>query len=45
MGLPNSNRSKIEHNRPNIVVLDKIERSCNVIDIVCPFDMYKSDGK
>lgn len=29
---------QIEHNRPDIVVLDKIERSCNVIDIACPFD-------
>ena len=24
--------------RPDVVVLDKIERSCYVIDIACPFD-------
>ena len=29
---------QIEHNRPVVVVLDKIERSCYVIDIACPFD-------
>ena len=29
---------QIEHNRPDVVVLDKIERSCYVIDITCPFD-------
>ena len=29
---------QIEHNRPDVVVLDKIERSCYVIDIACPFD-------
>ena len=38
MGLPNSNRPQIEHNRPDVVVLDKIERSCYVIDIAWPFD-------
>ena len=29
---------QIEHNRLDVVVLDKIERSCYVIDITCPFD-------
>ena len=31
---------QIEHNRPDVhvVVFDKIERSCYVIDIACPFD-------
>ena len=29
---------QIEHNRPDVVVLDMIERSCYVIDIACPFD-------
>ena len=29
---------QIEHNRSDLVVLDKIERSCYVIDIACPFD-------
>ncbi|XP_068707395.1 uncharacterized protein [Montipora foliosa] len=29
---------QIEHNRPDVVVLDKIERSCYVIDIACSFD-------
>ena len=44
MGLPNSNRPSTEHNRPDVVVLDKIERSCNVIDIACPFDT-RGNGK
>ena len=29
---------QIEHNRPDVVVLDKIERSCYLLDIACPFD-------
>ena len=29
---------QIEHSRSDVVVLDKIERSCYVIDIACPFD-------
>ena len=29
---------QIEHNRPDVAVLDKIERSCYVIDIACSFD-------
>lgn len=28
---------KIEHNRPAIVVIDKKERSCTIINIACPF--------
>ena len=28
----------LEHNRPNIVVLEKEERTCSVIDVACPFD-------
>ena len=29
---------RLEHNKPDIVVVDKVERSCLVIDIACPFD-------
>lgn len=29
---------EIEANRPDIVLLDKIERNCFIIDIACPFD-------
>ena len=28
----------LEHNRPDTVVLEKEERTCNVIDVACPFD-------
>ena len=28
----------LEHNRPDIVVLEKEERTCSVIDVICPFD-------
>ena len=28
----------LEHNRPDIVVLEKEERTCSVIDVACPFD-------
>ena len=31
--------NKIEHNKPDIVVLDKIERKCLIIDVACPFDI------
>ena len=30
--------NKVEHNKPDIVVLDKIERKCLIIDVACPFD-------
>ena len=33
----------IEHNKPDIVVLDKIERKCLLIDVVCPFDIRVKD--
>ena len=28
----------LEHNRPDIVVLEKEDRTCSVIDVACPFD-------
>ena len=31
--------NEIEHNKPDIVVLDKIKRKCLVIDVACPFDI------
>ena len=30
---------KLEHNRPDIVVIDKTERTCLIIDPSCPFDL------
>ena len=35
--------SKIEHNKLNIVVLDKIERTCLFIDVACHFDIQVKD--
>ena len=29
----------LDHNRPDIVVLEKKERVCYIIDVACPFDM------
>lgn len=29
---------RIEHNKPDIVLLNKEEKSCNIIDVACPFD-------
>ena len=29
---------RIEHNKPDIVVLDKKQKSCLIIDVACPFD-------
>ena len=31
--------NKIEHNEPDVVVLDKIECKCLIIDVACPFDI------
>ena len=28
----------LEHNRPDIVVLEKEERACSVMDVACTFD-------
>ena len=30
---------KIEHNKPDLVLLDKKKRICHIIDMACPFDM------
>ena len=30
--------NKVEHNKPDIVVLDKINRKYLIIDVACPFD-------
>ena len=29
---------KLEHNRPDIVVMNKVNKVCHIIDIACPFD-------
>ena len=36
---------KIEHNRPDIIVIDKKERNCTIINIACPFDRGISHKK
>ena len=38
MGLFHSNRNKIDHDKPDLVLLDKKEKTCYVIDVACPFD-------
>ena len=35
--------NKIEHSKPNIVVLDKIECMCLIIDVACHFDIQVKD--
>ena len=35
--------NKIEHNKPDIVVVDTIERKCLIIDVACPFDIRVKD--
>ena len=30
---------EIEHNKPNIVLLNKDDKSCTIIDVACPFDI------
>ena len=29
---------KLEHNKPNILIIDKHTRECHRIDVACPFD-------
>ena len=36
--LPIQTDNKLDHNRPDIVVVNKSRRSCLLVDIVCPFD-------
>ena len=36
---------KIEHNRPDMVAIDKKERNCTIINIACPFDRGISHEK
>ena len=39
---------KIDHNRPDIILLEKSEKKCFFIDVVCPFDTRigkKGNGK
>ena len=38
MGFSIQTEKRIEHNKPDIVVLDKNKRVCPVIDVACPFD-------
>ena len=38
--------NEIEHNKPEIVLLDKIEWKCQIIDVACPSDTrVKDKGK
>ena len=34
---------KVEHSKTDIVILDKIERKCMIIDVICPFDIRVKD--
>ena len=36
--LPCQTERKIEHNKPDIVVVNKESKECFIIDIACPFD-------
>ena len=38
MGFSFQTDHKTEHNRPDIVAIDKKERNCTIINITCPFD-------
>ena len=29
---------KLDHNKPDILILDKRKRECHIIDVACPFD-------
>ena len=35
--------NKIEHNKPDVVVVDKTERNFLIIDVACPFDIRVKD--
>ena len=35
--------NKIEGDKPDIEVLDKIKRKCLVVDVTCPFDIRVKD--
>ena len=40
MGLQGKDGFKeLKHNKPGIVVLNKKERTCMMIDVACPFDI------
>ena len=38
MGFFYTNRSKIDHNKPDILLLDTEKKTCFIIDVACPFD-------
>ena len=38
LDFPIQTDNKLDHNRPDIVVVNKSRRSCLLIDIACPFD-------
>ena len=38
MGISIQTEMKIEHNKPDLVLLDKKERTCYIIDVTYPFD-------
>ena len=35
---PIQTEAKIDHNRPDIVLVEKSEKKCFLIDVACPFD-------
>ena len=32
--------AKIDHNKPDILLLDKKKKTCFIIDVACPFDTW-----
>lgn len=45
MGLQNTDCvNKIELNKPEVVVLDKIEQKCLIIAVACPLDTLEKDN-
>lgn len=35
---PSKQKKKIDHNKPDLVLLDKKGKTCYIIDVACPFD-------
>ena len=33
-----STETKIDHNKPNLILLESKEKICYIVDVVCPFD-------
>ena len=31
-------QTKIDHNKPDLIFLEKMEKICYIVDVACPFD-------